>query len=95
MQNLGKKIFYVYGASSQPWGRGLEPRPSDTHHTTPWLNGLGPAVNTWSFFNAAFLVEKSPSALLFSLLKTLVISSLNIFMANVPHLFFCQSCALA
>lgn len=84
------------------WGKGLEPalgqprpRPSGTHHVTPLLNVLGSVENRLSFVNATFVAEKFPSALLFNLLKTLLISSLNLFMANVPHLFFCQSCPSA
>lgn len=90
MQNFGKEMFYAYKLpASCVGGRGLESlAPSLLSHP------VIPLLSTPSTSNFTFLDGRFPTTL-FNLLETLLISSLNIFTTNVPHLFLCQSCPLA
>lgn len=97
MQNFGKEMFYAYKLpASCAGGRGLESLAPllTSHPVIPLLSVPRLVIRTSSTFNSTFLDGRFPTAL-FNLLKTLLISSLNVFMTNVPHLFLCQSCPLA
>jgi len=74
---LARRFLYVYGASYQLC---LEQRtrkhlPGLSRHASPFLNVLEPVVKILRLFNSTFLVEKFSRALLFNLLKAVLISS--------------------